>query len=102
MARFTVKNYSVVLSDRGDYGWIMVFEEGSSRRARLDFVSGSPIAPNVRSGGDFITVRMHPRMFNRTIDILRNEGPIDFIWGPYWAGLATDTEPVGEGEELNP
>ena len=101
MPSFNIEKYSVVLSSTGEYGWIMVFEAPpGSRRARLNFSNDSPTSPTVN--GDFISVRMKFSMLSKSVDILRNEGPVSLFYSTHWGGLATGDEPVGDGDIDNP
>jgi hypothetical protein len=96
MASFEIAKYTITLTDRGDYGWIMLFDKNGKYRARLNF-SNDPPSDAVVSG-TFIQVRMHSSMFNRSVDLIRNEGPTNFYWFKAWAGIACGDEPAGEGE----
>ncbi len=101
--QFTIKEYSVSLSNfKQPYGWIMLFDEDGSWRARLNFVPLPNVneTTNVTIGGDFIELYMNMKLMDDVIDLLRNEKPLTatansdnniFI-------LGTGNEPVGEEE----
>ena len=100
MANFEIIKYRVVMTNNGEYGWIMLFNSDSisaaTHVARLNFVSYD--VGTIQQSGNFITVAMHINSFERTIDMLRNEKPVYFGWFSSWAGVYTGSEPVGEAE----
>ena len=99
MANFKIGTYTISHTSMSNgYGWIMLFsaDSGTVNRARLNFVATN--VGKIKVYPSMITVQMHVSSFERVIDTLRNEKPVNFSWYPTWAGIYTGKEPVGEEE----
>jgi hypothetical protein len=106
MQDFRVKTYSVKITNCATpYAYIMLYDaesaDNAQYKARLNFSQMQEVnSYSLTEDGTFINVDLNFKVFDSTIDILRNEEPITFTW---WARtqvcmICTDEEPVGEGE----
>lgn len=101
---YEIKSYKASVGGSGNYyGGVQLFGDGFYALLTFHKEGILPSATAPTTYGQRFYGHMDFQQMNTVVDLLRNEGPINFGWydpNPNLFHLMTGTEPVGEGDGI--